>query len=300
MTSFFPRGIGPLISVILPSRGRPEGLWNAVHQTRKHMQDKGLAEFIVKADEDDDETVSIVKSWQATLPVKLIVSPRGRGYHDLARYTNECCQVATGDWLLLLNDDAEIITPEWDQVLLKTAYPNGWAGMTEICSLILTEEGVHDSYSFNAMRRQTFDVLGHYSRPGPVDYYVTTTLRGVNATAHIEVVVRHQPNTQERHEAKITDDCYDTWWAMQQPGSVRRRLEDAEALFQRLLVIRDELEWSGSPIDGWNWWRRNEGAGEHGMWVCGKLAVGPSHPGFCVDLQEYTVAELGGQWCKLR
>lgn len=49
----FPRGEGPLISIMIASRGRSECLHKAITTTYQMAYDKHCMEFIVKLDDDE-------------------------------------------------------------------------------------------------------------------------------------------------------------------------------------------------------------------------------------------------------
>lgn len=95
---YFPRGNGPLVSILLPTRGRVQGLLTAIDSLYSLANNKSNLEFIFKADDDDKETINIIHKISELIPnCKSIVSPRGRGYMDLHIWINQMCSVATGD-----------------------------------------------------------------------------------------------------------------------------------------------------------------------------------------------------------
>ena len=129
----FAKGPGPLVSVLIPSRGRPQRLADTIGSLWDKAIDKNQIEFVLKIDEDDPETVTTVRDLIADglKRVKIFVSPRGRGYLDLHIYLNDLCKHAEGDWLVIFNDDAIMETEGWDDTLV-----NGetcmWEGLEQI------------------------------------------------------------------------------------------------------------------------------------------------------------------------
>lgn len=96
----------PLVSILIPSRGRPGPLTATV----KSIRETGDAEIIVRADADDASTIEAARE----LPVKLIIGPRHppQLYH---RFYDEMLGESRGQWLWIFNDDAIIETAGWSE-----------------------------------------------------------------------------------------------------------------------------------------------------------------------------------------
>lgn len=103
---------GPLVSVLLPTRGRPELLRRSVMSLLDLASTPGRVEILVAVDEDDDATLEMV----GELPVHAFEF-EPKGYPRLHEYVNELARQALGDWLLLWNDDAMMRTAGWDDVI---------------------------------------------------------------------------------------------------------------------------------------------------------------------------------------
>lgn len=104
--------VGPLVSVLLPTRGRPELLRRSVMSLLDMASTPGRVEILVAVDEDDDATLEMV----GELPVHAFEF-EPRGYPRLHEYVNELARQALGDWLFLWNDDAIMRTAGWDDVV---------------------------------------------------------------------------------------------------------------------------------------------------------------------------------------
>lgn len=97
-----------MISVLLPTRQRPQmfetsvrSLMGAAHRN---------FQLLVAVDPDDVDTYAPeLPKW---------VAPERYGYSNLNIYYNALAERATGDWLLLWNDDAIMDTLGWDQILM--------------------------------------------------------------------------------------------------------------------------------------------------------------------------------------
>lgn len=101
-------------SILLPSRGRPASLRSSVDSLRQLASYPDLVEILVMADPDDEETVKVAEEIGAD---RILVADERHGYASLHRYYNALAEAATGEWLLLWNDDASMLSERWDEVL---------------------------------------------------------------------------------------------------------------------------------------------------------------------------------------
>ncbi len=100
----------PLVSVIIPSRRRPDKLERCVRSLWSNRGDSKI-EIIIGLD-DDDETRAEYEKRLADLgaPVSIIVGPRPLTMGGLI---NELAKHVTGRWLMAFVDDCTIETPDW-------------------------------------------------------------------------------------------------------------------------------------------------------------------------------------------
>lgn len=196
----FPRGPGPLVSVLLPTRGRPEHLYQAVASLYTTCKDKALAEFLFKADDDDPATVDLVQGMiRDGLNGRLFAGPRGRGYLDMHCWVNDMAREARGDWLFLWNDDARMATQHWDQILLHAAIGEDcpWHGVREVCMLVAPTLGRPDASEFAFVRRRVVEVLGHYSLNPHTDNWIYSVVCFVHAAFRLCVNVQHLSHSDD-------------------------------------------------------------------------------------------------------
>lgn len=161
----FPRGFGPLCSVIIPTRGRPGLLCRAIDSIYSLCRQKNVVEFVLKIDSDDTETIAVAAKLSETLPCKIIMSCRGDGYYSAHHWYNEMCTLATGDWIFVFNDDAIMITDGWDDILsvINPYDVPGWRGNYDVCLLGTNVVNRHPSWELPMFRRVAFSLLGHMS-----------------------------------------------------------------------------------------------------------------------------------------
>lgn len=111
----------PLFSLIIPTRGRIDGLRRLLDSLRDNAQDPASLEVIVVVDEDDRESQSFT---YAGLRLERVVVPPGQtmGNLNLAGF-----RAASGRYLMLLNDDVVVHTSNWDMHVRQIFehYPDG-------------------------------------------------------------------------------------------------------------------------------------------------------------------------------
>jgi len=193
----FKRGNGPLVSILLPTRGRPQWLRESIDSLYSLAQDKSCMEFILKVDDDDKETIETARQLSEILPLKFIISSKGAGYFDMHHWVNDMSKLATGDWLFLFNDDAVMQTERWDDLLLnfdimtksdpsQSAYQN-----PGVCLFIAESIGRKDAYEFIFLRRKVFEILGHFTLSPHSDSYAIGVMATIKSAFKIPIQIRH-------------------------------------------------------------------------------------------------------------
>lgn len=210
----FSRGKGPLVSILMPTRGRPRLLRESVDSLYSKCVDKSCLEFIFKVDDDDLEVIEVVKELAKVVPSQVIISPRGAGYYDLHHIVNYLSSLAKGDWLFIFNDDARMLTDGWDQILAKadlSVIPR-WGGNDGICLLgphVIERE---ISWEFPILRRKTFELLGHFSLHLSNDSYIYWVMAGINAACSIpDIRITHFVNELSDVTKKEGRAAIDAW-----------------------------------------------------------------------------------------
>lgn len=113
-----------LFSVMVPSRGRPNGLLQMISSAK--LKAKHKIEFLVYLDSDD------VRNYDLEA-LRRMATVFITDKFDMGRCWNEMASNAKGRYLLMSNDDVVFLTDGWDQRFLKAAtakYPDdvfvGW------------------------------------------------------------------------------------------------------------------------------------------------------------------------------
>jgi hypothetical protein len=204
--TYFPRGEGPLVSILIPTRGRPALLEKAVRSLRSPA-----AEILVRADRDDPHLPTIERTLAmeefGRHRVTLITGDRGRGYGDLHLMYDELARAAKGDWLWMLNDDIELMgPPDWHELVRCVCPPHGFAGGPRVCLMNCMEyvEGrLRESPIFPMIRREAYLHLGRFSGNAYNDLWLNSVYQRLNAVMSIGIQVRHLRDQMPAHDEAV-------------------------------------------------------------------------------------------------
>lgn len=107
------------ITVLIPSRGRPDQLVEAVHSLRFTAYAPSQLDIRIGADSDDLQTIGVARS----MGIQVAVFQERHGYAQIWKYFNGLIpDVYVGEWTLLFNDDARMKTLGWDDELRELSY----------------------------------------------------------------------------------------------------------------------------------------------------------------------------------
>lgn len=168
-----------MISVLVPSRGNPDDLQRSVESLRGLADRPGEIEVWVGADRDDPDTAAM--AGYIGCDVELFDR---QGYRGLHVYYQRLAELASGDWLLVWNDDAVMLTPGWDAVLSRL--PAG--------ALVADLQSHHSPMvCFPAVRREAMAMLGgRFCTANPhVDSFWQDAGRATGTIFPVAVHIRH-------------------------------------------------------------------------------------------------------------
>ncbi|CAB5093776.1 hypothetical protein D3OALGA1CA_1070 [Olavius algarvensis associated proteobacterium Delta 3] len=95
------------ISLLLPTRDRPDLLRRLFHSLAVNTEDPRNVEILLRVDEDDQRSLGIRAG---NIDIVEIVGPRD----TMGAYNTDCMRRASGDIMILMNDDLVVRTPLWD------------------------------------------------------------------------------------------------------------------------------------------------------------------------------------------
>ena len=188
----FRRGAGPLISVLIPSRGRAAGLAKAVASLYATALDRDLIETLIKVDVDDLESCATAHLLAKSGNIRVLQYGRGQGYADLHLFINDLAALSRGDWLFLFNDDAEIRTLEWEQVI-RTLNVDHQHDCPEMCMLYASTDATKTDTSFPILRREVYEVIGHMAGYPYVDEWLRAVMFFCSSAFRVPIEIAHDP-----------------------------------------------------------------------------------------------------------
>jgi hypothetical protein len=98
---------------LIPSRKHTSGLARAIHS----VGNVDGVELLVRADEDDNDTIKTAEHLAKSYPVTLIVGPRLQGYSSIGHFVTELAAKAKGTWISCLDDDVTLEGSGWEKQL---------------------------------------------------------------------------------------------------------------------------------------------------------------------------------------
>lgn len=217
-----------MISVLLPTRGRPQSLNRSVGSLRELAAPR-VVEVMVALDPDDLDSLPAVRSLWLTGPTRAWVAPERYGYPRLHEYYNELARQASGEWLLLWNDDAVMRTRDWDKVI-EAQKP---------AVLHLQANHCAGANLFPAWPKAWSDALGHVSLSPHVDLWLgqVATAAGCHVAVPVEVLHDRKDVTGGHDDATYAEgrgQLPPSWHSPvhDTPENQQARARDTEVLYE--------------------------------------------------------------------
>jgi glycosyltransferase involved in cell wall biosynthesis len=111
------------VSILIPSRNRPNGLRYAVHSVHYTAgKEWENCEVVLRVDSDDEVTQLVAKELFEQYGferIKVLIGPRHGGYQSLHTFYTEAAKVASGYYIFFLNDDITLEGSGWIEQLKK-------------------------------------------------------------------------------------------------------------------------------------------------------------------------------------
>jgi glycosyltransferase involved in cell wall biosynthesis len=151
----------PMISVILPSRGRPLQCRRAVESLNRNAGNCRI-EILVGLDEDDPtlEEYRLVDA-------EICIAPRGK---TLGAIQNRLAAQARGRYLMFFTDDYVLEQPEWGQAILTVG-----KRLPQDIGVLYLDDPTHPGFStFPVIPRAVYETVG-YLAPAFFPYWFTDT-----------------------------------------------------------------------------------------------------------------------------
>lgn len=193
------------VSVLLPTRKRVSRLARVLDSIYGNGSSEQTVEVVMRCDVDDRETQDFLNRRGETF----IAGPRWNGYASLPRFMNQCAKLASGDVLLMCNDDCAFETPQWDREILSCAnrFQDGIFNIG-----VQTHLNDH-LFPFSTVSRRLFETLGYVNDERLVfsDIFLYDVMHHFGRTVRLPTVtIRHEwaspDEDSTRLEAKRRED----------------------------------------------------------------------------------------------
>jgi hypothetical protein len=179
----------PKISILLPTRKRTEAVVKSVGSLLANAKNPADIEILIAYDEDDEESRHFFSTtWfpfleQAGATTKVFETERF-GYLRLYKYVNFLAEHATGDWIMFWNDDALMLTENWDDEIRKE---DGYFGLLRMPCVTMN----HPFALFPIVPGEWVDFFGKVSPVNHSDWWIYNVTVPVGRMKNIPVQVYH-------------------------------------------------------------------------------------------------------------
>jgi len=179
----------PKISILLPTRKRTEAVVKSIGSLLANAKDTSRIEILVAYDNDDEESRNFfAETWfpyigQCSATSKVFETERF-GYLRLYKYVNFLAEQASGDWIMFWNDDALMLTENWDEEIVKH---DDWFGLLRMPCVTMN----HPFALFPIIPREWINVFGRVSPVNHSDWWIYNVTAPVGRLMNIPVQVYH-------------------------------------------------------------------------------------------------------------
>jgi len=112
----------PLVSIIIPTRNAKKLVRQCISSIRQKTSYSNFEILLVDNGSDEKESVEYFSTLHDQGQVRLLKDP---GLFNFSRINNDAVKVAQGEYLVFLNNDIEVISPDWLSELVSQAQRPG-------------------------------------------------------------------------------------------------------------------------------------------------------------------------------
>lgn len=141
------------ISCLIPTKGDPKKLSKVVNNILDKSKCKEKIEILLKMDSEDADWWftfnDLTKPFSDNITISCFVSEKGGGWEDLGKFFNYLAKASSGKWLWVLNDDIEIQTQNYDDIIMSF--------QDKPCVINTQDQGI---CLFPIVNRKFYNILG--------------------------------------------------------------------------------------------------------------------------------------------
>jgi glycosyltransferase involved in cell wall biosynthesis len=181
--------IKPKISILLPTRKRTAAVIKSISSLLANAKDTSRIEILVAYDNDDQESREFFsETWfpfleQCQATSKVFETERF-GYLRLYKYVNFLAEQASGDWIMFWNDDALMLTENWDEEIVNN---DGYFGLLRMPCVTMN----HPFALFPIIPREWIELFGMVSPVNHSDWWIYNVTVPAGQMKNIPVQVYH-------------------------------------------------------------------------------------------------------------
>ncbi len=168
----------PLISIIIPTKNCLELIKPCLETVFGKTTYRNFEVLVVDNGTTDERTLAFLAQMQAEQPTKLRVI-RDDGPFNFAIFNNRAARQAKGEYLVLLNNDTEVVTGEWLEELLGCAQHSSVGAVG--CKLIYPDMTLQHAGVLLIDRRVAGHALTNYPADTNVYFGMAQTLHETSA-----------------------------------------------------------------------------------------------------------------------
>lgn len=198
------------ISIIYPTRKRYDLFVKSTDSLIENCSDLNNLEILVAMDDDDIETIEKTKQYMVDKPfIKLFISQR-HFYKNLHLYVNDASKIASGDFLLLWNDDCIMESKNYDLIMDK--YQDKFL---IINPLVVNHEEYcrkDNQMLFPIIPKKWVEITGRWSNSGACDSWVQMISNDLNLSVYeddIKIFHDRYDLTNNNHDEVYVESCLD-------------------------------------------------------------------------------------------
>jgi len=190
------------ISILIPSINGFKLLSECVNSIFEKMSGEHNVEVIIKLD-FGDETITKINELKNSKNIKVFITDRGLGYGGIHIFLNEMLKLCNdSDWIQLFNDDALMLTQNWDKYLEKYDPNDIWLLRHITCEGRIGDIG---NYYFPFISRKYHEVVGRLTGGPSYDGYLLNIADEMHIWDTLPIKFYHR----HVHELKQTPDKND-------------------------------------------------------------------------------------------